>query len=290
MHAIKESSFYFFTGSILTTIITSIDNIVISHYVGVSFVFIYAIIFKLFYVASAALPIATASWPIISSLYQNGDRSELRNFYPNVLRLNVLSKVPLFIAVAIFSKEIISILVGSDNFYGYALVIIFLLTWTLWVWNGSNMVFINAMSLHKLVQLPLALEAMTNLTISILLVKYTSLGIVGVAIGTLIGQMLVAVHYVPRILARQIDIKPFKELSKTIVPLLIPFALLFGLKIVIDCIFTVTFVKYCLYIMSVVFYFMVLYLVVLKVSERQMIKEKIMNIPDGVAKWRNNRR
>lgn len=290
MKAIKASSFYFFTGSILTIIITSVDNIVISHYVGLSSVFIYAILFKLFLIPSGALPIATASWPLISSLHQKKEYSELKKFYSNVLRLNVMSKVPLFVVAAIFSKEIISFWVGSDVFYGYSLVVIFLLTWILWVWNGSNMVFINAMSLHKLVQLPLFFEATINLSISILLVKYTSLGIVGVALGTLIGQMLVSVHYVPRILSRQLDIKPFKEFSKIIIPLLIPFSLLFGLKILIDYIFIVTIVKYGLYIMSAVFYFMLLYLVVLKVSERQIIKEKIMNIPEGVAKWRNKRR
>lgn len=278
MKAIKTTSFYFLTGSILTTIIASTDNLVISHFVGLSFVFIYSILFRMFRYASSALPIATASWPTISSLYQKKEETELRKFYSQVLRLNVSTKIPLFFAIAVFSKEIISIWIGPENFYGYWLVIIFLLTWILWVWNGSNMVFINAMSLHKLVQLPLFLEATINITISILLIKYTPLGIIGVALGTLIGQTLVAMHYVPRIVSRQLDIKPFSEISKIIVPLLLPVSVLIGLKVLIDLAVAVAAVRYGLYAVSLGLYILLLYQTILKATERQIIKEKVIQL------------
>ena len=288
MKYIKASSFYFFTGSILTTIITSTDNIVISHYLGVSSVFIYAISFKLFLIPQSAFPIATASWPIISTMYQKKETNKLKDFYSKVLRLNILSKLPLFIIALIFSKEIISFWVGSEVFYGYSLVIIFFLTWILWVWNGSNMVFINAMSLHKSVQLPLLFEATINIVISILLVKYTTLGIVGIALGTLIGQVFIAAYFVPKILTKHIEVKPFKEVTNLLISLLIPFSLLLGCKYSIDYFFTGLFIRYSFYIASVIMYLILLYFIVLRVAERIILKEKIIKIPKIVGKLRKS--
>ena len=275
MKAIRMTSFYFLTGSILATVITSIDNIVISHYVGLASVFIYTVSFRLFFYASSLFPVATASWPIISAMHQKKQYAELGDFYSKVLRLNVLTKVPIFIAAAVFSREIVSIWIGAENFYGYWLVAIFLFTWILWVWNGSNMVFVNAMSLHKLVQLPLFFEAAINLTISILLVKYTPLGLIGIALGTLIGQALVAVYFVPRILSRQLDIKPFSEVFRTVIPLLLPALILIGFKLLIDFTIALTLLKYGLYIAGLGIYLVLLYSTVLKAPERQIIKEKI---------------
>ena len=137
------------------------------------------------------------------------------------------------------------------------------------------MVFINAMSLHKLVQIPLLLEATINITISVLLVKYTPLGIIGVALGTLIGQALISMYYIPRIVARQLRIKPFSEIAKIVMPLFIPVLTLLGLKILIDFSVVVTPVRYLLYSLSLGLYVVLLYSIVLSPAEKGVVKERI---------------
>ena len=204
-----------------TLIVAKSDNIVLSHYKGVAAVAIYSIAFKLFHLPSTMFPIASASYPTVAALYEKRDWKQMAILYRQILRVNMLTKVIIFGFMAVFAAEVVSAWVGVDLFAGYATVTAIAGFHVLFVWNGSHILFTNAMFKYRIALLPTVISTILNLGFSIYLVQ--KIGMVGIALGTFFAFLLTTVWYIPRYLKGVMDIRPAYEawlLIKRIVPLM----------------------------------------------------------------------
>ncbi|HAT03328.1 MAG TPA: hypothetical protein DCS29_00935 [Candidatus Magasanikbacteria bacterium] len=221
---VAKSGMAFFILSITTSIILKTDHLLLSHYIGVSSIAVYAIGYKLFKLASDALPVATAAYPLVAGLHQEDDVRGLQILYHRTLRLNMIVKFIPFIFICLYARQIITLWVGADLFYSQLLVVIFFFSFVSFTWSGSHWLFINAMSLHKTQVAPSILEATLNIALSVLFVQVW--GLVGVALGTVVANMITVGIYLPYTLKKYIPIQPVKELFTLVIHLSIPVAVL----------------------------------------------------------------
>jgi hypothetical protein len=136
----------------------------------------------------------------------------------------------LFFLAGTFAGEILSLWIGPSYFAGYALTLVFALTWALNVWGGSNILMITATDQQKRLIVPYFFEAVLNLSASIFLARYAGLGLLGIALGTLIGQAAIAVYFVPRIVRNSLQIPVYRLGWSAMWPICLAGLALSGLK------------------------------------------------------------
>jgi O-antigen/teichoic acid export membrane protein len=186
--------FFILQSSVL--IITSTDNIVISHSLGPEEVAPYAVTFKLF---QMGLMMVTATiialWPMYGQAWERGDWGWIQRTYNRSIFSQVIPGGLIWIGGIIFSQTIITWWAGSAAYGG--LLVAFALGAFVYTssFNGSNASLINGLNPSNVVVAATAIEAVLNLSISLALVG--PLGIGGVALGTAIASMAIGPWFGP---------------------------------------------------------------------------------------------
>ncbi len=190
-------SFSLFAYIIIFTnlIIFRTDQIVISVFSSVSLVAIYQIASRL----AETYKMFSSQFldnlrPIAAILFISNQKSKLAKILIESNRLLGFFATLMIIPLLIFLKEVLSIWLELSDPAGTICAIILLLSMYFYVFFRSSSVYILLMSnAHKQLTIVAIIECIINLVLSIFLIK--RIGIVGVAIGTIVPNILAAIFY-----------------------------------------------------------------------------------------------
>jgi len=205
-------------------LILQTDNVIIAAVLGPAAIPNYEAVAKIaISTMTAALLLVTATSPQISKAYAEKDSILVASLLSQSVRLSVSAVVFLVAFVSVFGDSIIALWLGNGRFVGFPIL------WTLLLMvlleaHHVAMATATVATGHVVFAKPALIAGFLNLMISIILA--THLGLLGVALGTLIAQVLTNNWYAPYVTLKHFDI-PFRIHLKTVLlPIL---ALLAGL-------------------------------------------------------------
>ncbi len=182
-------SIQFFIISIGALIIFQSDSLVISSFLGTAAVTTYALGYKLVEIPRRLIwNIPDVLFPKLSNFYSNRQWNDLMLLIKKIFSI----VVPLTIIVAgilyLFGTFILKIWVGKEYVVAKGILNLFIIAFIFQTIEHTYGIVINAIGKQKAISYMVILEAFLNLTISIILVQ--RIGLIGVAIGTLIAHLL----------------------------------------------------------------------------------------------------
>ena len=194
---IFSNGFPFFYIGIVSTIVWSTDNIVISHFIGLEEIVTYSIAFKLF--TTGFILFTTLSgimFPMYGKFYSLNQWMNVQKVYDlNLIVLPFIASA-IWLGGVLFGKEIILLWTGKVGLFG-GYLLFFALGGYGFILSIVN-THANLLSGLNLVRNTVKvswLEAVLNVTISILLAH--KFGIAGVALGTLLASFLGPFLFLP---------------------------------------------------------------------------------------------
>lgn len=169
-------------------LILSTDNFIISSTLGVTQVPDYALLARIATIIQPlALVFVTSSLPLASRLSSTGQADQLLHLLMRQVYLALFLVSFAGAVIAAVPKQIIELWVGPGHFVGYPILIVFLVMLTLEVHHVAHASFVMATG-----KLPFALWAvgsgLLNIILSLVLVQF--FGLFGVALGTMLAQVL----------------------------------------------------------------------------------------------------
>lgn len=178
-------------------IIFRTDQLVISFFASVSLVAVYQISSRLattFRNFSSQFLDNLA--PVAATLFASNKEQKLSKIMIESNRLMGFISTLLFIPLIVFVQPLLKIWLELSDPDGLLVAIILMISMYILVFFRSTSVRIILMSDHyKNLSIIAIVECVANLALSILLINYTDLGIVGVALGTLIPNLILAVSF-----------------------------------------------------------------------------------------------
>jgi O-antigen/teichoic acid export membrane protein len=187
-----------------TLLITSSDNLVIARVLGVAAVAPYAIAYTLGAIAlQLVFRVADVLLPVFTDLHTRGDLAALRRFYPQLLRFSTAVACALALAVVFVGPAFIRAWVPDVPFVGVptlALIAAFAVLHGALV--HSSQVTLQGIGQVRAAALATLAEAALNIVLSVLLAR--RMGLAGVALGSVLGQLLISAWYLPYLSARGI--------------------------------------------------------------------------------------
>ena len=193
------------------------DNIVIGIFLMVSLVTPYSIAYKLcFIVATLVCKISSTLFPTFSKLYALEDIDGLRSLYLKTVKISIAIFVPLALFLAIFGHSFINIWVGEENFVGMNVLLVLIFISFLNSFAGPIGVLLQAIGENREVTYLSIVMAVLNLTLSIILVQ--KIGLLGVALGTVISHLCTGSWFGPLLVYKYIGLKVRTFLLSGILP------------------------------------------------------------------------
>lgn len=193
------------------------DNIVISIFLGVSLVSSYSIAYRLsFMLATGCFIVLDTFFPRFTKLYASEDIDALKALYLRITKITVAITTPLALSLAIFGRSFIELWVGEANFVGIEVLLVFVAMNFIHSFAGPVGSLLQAIGKNKgLVYIEIG-NAGLNFLLSIILVR--RMGVLGVALGTLIAHSCTGTWIGPLLACRHIGLSARKFLLSGILP------------------------------------------------------------------------
>jgi O-antigen/teichoic acid export membrane protein len=158
--------------------------------------------------------------PLASVLHTKNDPARLRSLYIVSTRVTLALVVPLGFILAIWADSILTIWIGP-SFAKYAyLVIIFTVVSIIDTSQWPAGLVLQGMARHKLLALGSLASGITNVALSLVLVRMY--GLAGVAVGTLIPTTAVCLGFVFPYAMKSLGVSPRVAIREMIAPALLP--------------------------------------------------------------------
>ncbi len=215
---------YFIIG-IASLIILNSDNVVINQFLGPTYVSQFAISYKLFSLAYVLIALINSSvWPILSRKIGRREWQWVNENYNFLLFLFLIFGGLIWVGGVAFAKPVISLWAGAENYAGNLTIFMFGAYGYVISFSAFNITVLNSLNSTKVRIWLIPLEVCINLILSIVLIQ--SIGISGVAIGTLASLLVTEIWLLPLCIHQEsqkhIQIKtiaPLKHLFFVITPL-----------------------------------------------------------------------
>lgn len=210
-----------FVVSVSSLILLRTDPIIISFFLPLSSVAVYAIALKI--VENAHLlskQFINVTGPLIAELKGQGDEQKIRFILINSSRFALLPSLSIGIPLVLFAPDLLRLWVGSEYAAGAGSLVLLTIAMTLAV---PQMIASNVLTMtgrEGITARAAMASAVINLGISLLLVR--PLGLEGVALGTLAATVLVDVLWVPRFAAAAFGMGCGSYWRRIIGPLALP--------------------------------------------------------------------
>jgi O-antigen/teichoic acid export membrane protein len=200
---------------------TRTDEIVIASFLPISAVTPYALARKLSELARiAAQQFVKVLLPLASQLDAQGDRAALQSLYVTGTRVTLMIFVPVAAVLILLARPILVAWVGADYSDAGILVVILTLASLVDISQWPAGLILQGMGRHR----PLALmsigNGVANIALSVLLVQ--RLGVVGVALGTLVPMTVESLGFVLPYALRVIGVRPLDIVARILWPTLAP--------------------------------------------------------------------
>lgn len=194
-----------FIGAMSAVVIYSSDTIIIGSVIGTGVVTVYALTYRLSeFLREFIYTIGGTAMPGLGQLAGQGEINKIKNIFFTMfpLIMNITFAAVLFILL--FNEAFVALWVGEELYGGNDLNTIFALTLlTTVVFHSFSVVLSSGLNL-KAVAISRSLEAILNILISLWLVH--DLGIIGVALGTVIASLMTSFWAVPYFASRYLQI------------------------------------------------------------------------------------
>ena len=198
-----SDSLYYFLISLSVVIVFNTDNIVISSYLTLEAVALYAIGFKLVNISQNVLfKIVDILVPDISKLYAKKEYKDVLKLH-NKMQFYTLLLASIGYGLLYFiGLDIIKLWVGEANVLPKDVFSVMLAFAFVHSWIHTSGMFLNAIGKHKNNAYYALGEAGLNIILSLVLIKYY--GLFGVALGTVLSSLLTTAWLTPAEFFRQI--------------------------------------------------------------------------------------
>lgn len=223
MRAAASLSGWFFVRDIASTIIFRIDLVVIAMILGPKQTAVYAVGLKLAQLSEKMIiPLSQVFLPHASALGKTGDTAGLSSLLVDGTRAAMLPGVPATLVLAVLARDAIPAWVGPGSSEAVEVLIILAVALGLRSVTTTAWQVLAGTGKGKLSAGIATAEAIANLAISVILTF--ALGIVGPAIGTLIGVLLIRVPLATLISCRTAHLPLSTYFVQAIRPHLLPIA------------------------------------------------------------------
>ncbi len=181
-------SVHYFFISISAVIILYSDNIIISSFLSVASVAIYAIGYKLVDVSQKLLfKLVDVMIPDIAKLYDNQEYLKIYKLHNKMLIYSIIIAFFGYGVLFVYGTDIIELWVGKEYTLDVDIFRIFVLFGMWHTWVHVSAIFNVAMGTHKQTSYMGMLNAILNIVLSIILLE--DYGLMGIALGTLISHI-----------------------------------------------------------------------------------------------------
>ena len=212
---------YYFLMQIAALVVMGTDNIVISVFLGVGSVAAYAVAFQLYAMAVAALWSGVdVLLPFFARWGAEEDAARLRSSYVRATKLAFAGTVLLAILLAAYGRRAIGWWVGPSLFVGDRVLWVFCLLLLIATPIHTAALVLAGLGRHRAPAIGGGIEAAVNLTLSVLLVR--PLGVLGVALGTLVAGAVTNGWVAPRAACRELGIGAREYAASVLLPSLLP--------------------------------------------------------------------
>jgi O-antigen/teichoic acid export membrane protein len=182
------------------------DAWVIGAFISLPAVSMFSISSKLAAYASGVVQVmAQVFTPLSSHFDATGDVSQLRRILVVGNRYSSLVILPITTIFVVLGKTIIRVWVGPHYLPAYPVLVILTLPLTAGLMQAASTKVLYGMARHTLLARVLVVEGLSNLVLSIVLLRWY--GIIGVAIGTAIPMVFTNVVFLPRHLCRLLGLR-----------------------------------------------------------------------------------
>jgi O-antigen/teichoic acid export membrane protein len=207
-------------------LILQTDNLVIASTLGTYSIPDYQAVSKLVTtLMSLSMMLVVTSTPFMSRAYAQDDIAEIRRLLERNQRFSLSVIIALGCIVACFADRIIALWLGPNHFVGFGVV------WTLlaiMLFEAHHLAMATAtMATGRIVFVwPALIAGVLNIGLSIYLARH--LGVLGVALGTLVAQVCTNNWYVPFYSMRQFRISFRHHMRAVVLPVLLFLASMIG--------------------------------------------------------------
>ncbi len=210
-------SWLFFLNNIAVAVIYQTDNLVVASGVGLAAVTIYTLTSRLpMYAMPLIFTLGDSCHPGAFELYEQGKLERLKEVYLRVMRLTAAAGLTVAVVAIAFNESFMRLWVGPQNYGGRMLtaVFVFIMFYRVMM-QVASIIVISSGKLNGVVAMSVV-EALLNLVLSIVLVRYY--GILGVAFGTALAGVLTSGWYVIWFTSRELRMSVFEYLARGLVP------------------------------------------------------------------------
>ena len=206
-----------FVLSLTSQILYYTDNIVIGIFLGASLVTMYSIAYRLCFLATYIFSIITQTmFPTFTKLYTIGDIDGLKSLYLKTVRISVVIMVPIGLFLGFFGHSFINLWVGEEHFVGINVLLVLIFMDFLHSFGTPPGLLLQALGKNKTFVFSEILNAGLNLLLSIILVR--RIGLMGVALGTLIASACTSSWIVPLLACKHTGLAVKRYLLSGILP------------------------------------------------------------------------
>lgn len=218
--ALFSYSIFTFISQMANQLKYNIDNLVIVIFIGLNPVTLYSIGARLIkYFLDFMVSAVGLTLPVFSQYEGKNDYNSILNTYIFITKISGYLSLLIGGTLIIFGKPFIMRWVGENYIAGYYILLILVIPATLGMMQGPAGGLLYGLSKHKYFAITDSTEGVSNLLLSIILVKYY--GIYGVALGTAIPMIITKVFIQPVYVCNILNMKYKKYYIGLMAPILI---------------------------------------------------------------------
>ncbi|MCK4810117.1 MAG: oligosaccharide flippase family protein [Candidatus Omnitrophica bacterium] len=195
-----------------------VSNFVIAGFMGLNYVTIYAVAANLIRYFTMFISNSTGlMMPVFSQYDGKGDYKSIQEKY--VLITKISGYLSFFIGgfIILLGKAFLERWVGKEYTNAYPILLILIIPTIFALMQSSAWGLLYGISKHKYFAIANSLEGLSNLILSLLLVR--RFGLIGVALGQAIPMLIVKLFVQPIYICKIIDFKPTKFYFNILIPI-----------------------------------------------------------------------
>lgn len=203
--SILSVSSVWFIGAMSALVIYTSDTIIIGAVLGTGVVTVYALSFRLSeFLREFIYTISNTAMPGLGQLVGQGEYKKVKHIFLKMYPFIINTTMAAVVLVALFNEHFVSLWVGAELYGGQKLSNIFALTlFTTVIFHSFSVILSSGLNL-KVIAISRSIEAALNIGFSLWLVD--EFGLIGVAMGTIIANVLTSFWAVPYYASRYIGL------------------------------------------------------------------------------------